>query len=329
MNHLWPLITHSSPSWYGVGLDERRVGAGHLGLGHREARRMAVPSHSGRRYFSFCSSVRPVQQRVHVALVGRLAVEHERADTYALAASACTIASSTWPEPHAAPLLRHVRQPESPVVVRLLPQLHDRVDHRAALVLVGGVPCGPNPRVDELANLEAHLVHLGREREVDHPPSVTAPPPHGERVNFLRRLPARSSHVRQRDVASTGMSTSNAAARWDRETLPEGEEKVQAVREMFDAIAPRYDLVNRIMTFRLDVRWRRKTVRDLALPARSVVLDLASGTGDLCVDLREAGLIADLGRPQPRHAARRPQRRAPRPRPTSCACPCPTVRSTA
>ena len=44
---------------------------------------------------------------------------------------------------------------------------------------------------------------------------------------------------------------------WDRDTLPEGEEKVQAVREMFDAIAPRYDLVNRIMTFRLDVRWRR------------------------------------------------------------------------
>ena len=78
---------------------------------------------------------------------------------------------------------------------------------------------------------------------------------------------------------------------WDRETLPEGEEKKQAVREMFDAIAPRYDLVNRIMTFRLDVRWRRATVRDLALPADSVVLDLASGTGDLCIDLREAGLV--------------------------------------
>jgi demethylmenaquinone methyltransferase/2-methoxy-6-polyprenyl-1,4-benzoquinol methylase len=82
--------------------------------------------------------------------------------------------------------------------------------------------------------------------------------------------------------------TSNAS--WDTEHLPEGEEKKQAVREMFDAIAPRYDLVNRIMTFRLDVRWRRRSVRDLALPAGSVVLDLASGTGDLCIDLREAGL---------------------------------------
>ncbi len=77
--------------------------------------------------------------------------------------------------------------------------------------------------------------------------------------------------------------------RWDRDTLPEGEEKVQAVREMFDAIAPRYDLVNRIMTFRLDVRWRRKAVRLLALPPGSTIIDLAAGTGDLCVDLRRAG----------------------------------------
>lgn len=82
--------------------------------------------------------------------------------------------------------------------------------------------------------------------------------------------------------------TTNAS--WDRDTLPEGEEKKRAVRDMFDAIAPRYDLVNRVMTFRLDVRWRRRAVRDLALPAESVVLDLASGTGDLCIDLREAGL---------------------------------------
>ncbi len=79
-------------------------------------------------------------------------------------------------------------------------------------------------------------------------------------------------------------------ASWDRDTLPEGEEKKRAVRAMFDAIAPRYDLVNRVMTFRLDVRWRRRAVRDLALPTGSVVLDLAAGTGDLCIDLRESGL---------------------------------------
>jgi demethylmenaquinone methyltransferase/2-methoxy-6-polyprenyl-1,4-benzoquinol methylase len=58
---------------------------------------------------------------------------------------------------------------------------------------------------------------------------------------------------------------------------------------MFDAIAPRYDLVNRIMTFGLDRRWRVQAVRSLALPPGSLVLDLACGTGDLCRDLSRAG----------------------------------------
>ena len=80
-----------------------------------------------------------------------------------------------------------------------------------------------------------------------------------------------------------------APTSWNRDTLPQGDEKRTAVREMFDAIAPRYDLVNRVMTFRLDVRWRRRAVRELDLPAGSRVLDLASGTGDLCVDLARAG----------------------------------------
>jgi demethylmenaquinone methyltransferase/2-methoxy-6-polyprenyl-1,4-benzoquinol methylase len=70
--------------------------------------------------------------------------------------------------------------------------------------------------------------------------------------------------------------------------LPQGEAKQRMVREMFDTIAPRYDLVNRIMTFRLDVRWRKRTVRDLRLRPGSLVLDLAAGTGDLCRDLRAA-----------------------------------------
>ena len=71
--------------------------------------------------------------------------------------------------------------------------------------------------------------------------------------------------------------------------LPQGDEKRRHVQAMFDAIAPRYDLVNRVMTFRLDTRWRRRAVRDLSLPVGSLVLDLAAGTGDLCRDLSRAG----------------------------------------
>lgn len=81
-----------------------------------------------------------------------------------------------------------------------------------------------------------------------------------------------------------------ASALPDADHLPEGEQKVAAVRAMFDAIAPRYDLVNRIMTFRMDVGWRRRAIRSLGLASRSVVIDLACGTGDMCVDLTDAGL---------------------------------------
>jgi len=88
-------------------------------------------------------------------------------------------------------------------------------------------------------------------------------------------------------VVVTGFNEQRTS--WNRDTLPEGAEKVRAVREMFDTIAPRYDLVNRIMTFRLDVRWRRKAVAALSLPLGSTVLDLASGTGDMCIDLVRAG----------------------------------------
>jgi demethylmenaquinone methyltransferase/2-methoxy-6-polyprenyl-1,4-benzoquinol methylase len=74
--------------------------------------------------------------------------------------------------------------------------------------------------------------------------------------------------------------------------LPIGERKAQAVEEMFDKIAPRYELVNRLMTFGLDAGWRRRAVRELHLDPGDRVVDLGCGTGDLCRVLGRAGLRA-------------------------------------
>ena len=76
------------------------------------------------------------------------------------------------------------------------------------------------------------------------------------------------------------------------ERLPEGDEKHRALRSLFDTISGRYDLVNRVMTFGMDVGWRRRAVNDLRLPGGALVLDLACGTGDLCKELQRRGYRA-------------------------------------
>jgi demethylmenaquinone methyltransferase/2-methoxy-6-polyprenyl-1,4-benzoquinol methylase len=72
-----------------------------------------------------------------------------------------------------------------------------------------------------------------------------------------------------------------------------------AVRSMFDRIAPRYDLLNRLLSAGTDVRWRRRAVDSLELDPSARVLDLCTGTADLLVealgrDPRRSGLGVDF-----------------------------------
>ncbi len=62
-------------------------------------------------------------------------------------------------------------------------------------------------------------------------------------------------------------------------------DKGRAIRQMFDDIAPRYDLLNRLLSFGIDRRWRRRAVAQLHVPAGGRVLDVATGTGDVALEI--------------------------------------------
>ena len=69
------------------------------------------------------------------------------------------------------------------------------------------------------------------------------------------------------------------------------------IQEMFDRIAPTYDLLNRLLSLSIDTVWRRKAIRRLGIKRGDSILDIATGTGDLSLvalkkdkDCRVAGI---------------------------------------
>lgn len=63
----------------------------------------------------------------------------------------------------------------------------------------------------------------------------------------------------------------------------DNQEKKEQVEEMFDSIAPTYDRLNRILSMRIDVRWRKNVIQLLKKQQPASILDIATGTGDLAI----------------------------------------------
>ncbi|MDE6288771.1 MAG: bifunctional demethylmenaquinone methyltransferase/2-methoxy-6-polyprenyl-1,4-benzoquinol methylase UbiE [Muribaculaceae bacterium] len=67
-----------------------------------------------------------------------------------------------------------------------------------------------------------------------------------------------------------------------------GRDKTEQVREMFDNIAPAYDVLNRAMSLGQDGRWRRRAVKTVAAASPGYIIDIATGTGDFAISLAKA-----------------------------------------
>lgn len=62
-------------------------------------------------------------------------------------------------------------------------------------------------------------------------------------------------------------------------------EKGERIQEMFGSIAPRYDLLNRLLSCGIDRRWRRFAVQQISVTGTGTVLDVATGTGDVALEI--------------------------------------------
>lgn len=64
---------------------------------------------------------------------------------------------------------------------------------------------------------------------------------------------------------------------------------------MFDSIATRYDMLNRLLSFRVDVLWRNKVIKLLKPFQPKLILDVATGTADLAIALQKLNPTHTIG----------------------------------
>lgn len=94
------------------------------------------------------------------------------------------------------------------------------------------------------------------------------------------------------------------------ENSAEARERARAVQEMFSGIAGAYDVLNRWLSFRQDVRWRRLALAGLPRRRRRDALDVCGGTGDFGLAALRRGaaervVLVDFAAPMVRRAARK------------------------
>ena len=79
------------------------------------------------------------------------------------------------------------------------------------------------------------------------------------------------------------------------EFIHSGEEKKAYVQKMFDDVAPRYDFLNHLLSFGIDIYWRKKLIKYMNVQNEQYVLDVATGTGDVLFELKKRFSIKAVG----------------------------------
>jgi demethylmenaquinone methyltransferase/2-methoxy-6-polyprenyl-1,4-benzoquinol methylase len=72
-------------------------------------------------------------------------------------------------------------------------------------------------------------------------------------------------------------------------------DKKNKVKNIFDDISGKYDLLNHLLSFGIDKRWRKKALRLTGLNKNSFLLDVACGTGDVAIEAKKLGVEKIIG----------------------------------